>query len=84
MSLGFLDGVAQGTSDGSRSDSLEANAPRSAESSRVVPMGSVNRSPEPSSVSSGPDLVRKSNPFEDVPSLYDMYVQAVARPRAAV
>jgi polysaccharide biosynthesis/export protein len=29
-----------------------------------------------------PAMVRKPSPYEDIPSLYDMYVQAVARPAA--
>ena len=27
-----------------------------------------------------PDMIRKKSPYEDIPSLYDMYVQAVAKP----
>ena len=27
-----------------------------------------------------PEMIRKANPYEDVPSLYDMYVQSVPRP----
>ncbi len=27
-----------------------------------------------------PEMIRKQNPYEDIPSLYDMYVQAVTRP----
>ena len=29
-----------------------------------------------------PDMIRKQSPYEDIPSLYDMYVQAVTRPAA--
>ena len=29
-----------------------------------------------------PEMVRRKNPYESIPSLYDMYVQAVARPSA--
>lgn len=29
-----------------------------------------------------PEMVRRQNPYEGIPSLYDMYVQAVARPSA--
>ena len=29
-----------------------------------------------------PEMIRKKSPYEDIPSLYDMYVQAVARPAA--
>jgi protein involved in polysaccharide export with SLBB domain len=39
------------------------------------------RSPLPA-VSQPSEMVRKSSPYNDIPSLYDMYVQAVSRPTA--
>ena len=38
--------------------------------------------PRPSSApfSEPPEMIRKQSPYESIPSLYDMYVQAVARP----
>jgi polysaccharide biosynthesis/export protein len=36
----------------------------------------ARRKPEPST----PELVRTSNPYREIPSLYDMYVQAIPRP----
>ncbi len=41
-------------------------------SSRLVPVTPM-RPPQP-------DLVRASNPYKEIPSLYDMYVQAIPRP----
>jgi protein involved in polysaccharide export with SLBB domain len=37
-------------------------------------------SPRPFVRPDPPDMVRKQNPYQDIPSLYDMYVQAVSRP----
>ena len=35
---------------------------------------------KPKSKPSAPELVRSPNPYRDIPSLYDMYIQAVPRP----
>lgn len=47
--------------------------------SPLVPMQPFRKFPEKSS-NEPADMVRRANPYQDVPSLYDMYVQTVARP----
>ena len=47
--------------------------------SLMVPMEPNRRYPE-RTTAQPPDMVRRSSPYEDVPSLYDMYMQTVARP----
>jgi len=42
----------------------------------ILPRSSAVPFPEP------PEMIRKNSPYESIPSLYDMYVQAVARPVA--
>jgi polysaccharide export outer membrane protein len=49
--------------------------------SLLVPMQPNRRYPERASIQP-PDMVRKSSPYENVPSLYDMYMQTVTRPSA--
>lgn len=39
-------------------------------------------SAQPSAPVETPELVRKRNPYDDIPSLYDMYIQAAPRPAA--
>jgi protein involved in polysaccharide export with SLBB domain len=40
----------------------------------------VSRSFQPKAQPPAPELVRAPNPYKDIPSLYDMYVQAIPRP----
>jgi protein involved in polysaccharide export with SLBB domain len=40
----------------------------------------VSRSFQPKAQPAAPELVRTSNPYKDIPSLYDMYIQAIPRP----
>jgi protein involved in polysaccharide export with SLBB domain len=49
--------------------------------SLLVPMQPSRRYPEKTPIQP-PEMVRKLGPYENVPSLYDMYVQAVTRPSA--
>jgi polysaccharide biosynthesis/export protein len=44
----------------------------------LMPMQPNPRSPQPGPIPA--DMVRRPNPYEDVPSLADMYMQTVARP----
>ncbi len=44
------------------------------------PLGPIQNRRRPQAGSEVPELVRTANPYKEVPSLYDMYVQAVARP----
>jgi polysaccharide biosynthesis/export protein len=37
---------------------------------------------QPKPAAPAPELIRASNPYRDIPSLYDMYVQAIPRPAA--
>jgi polysaccharide biosynthesis/export protein len=54
-------------------------SPLGSGASLLVPMQPNRRYPERAPVQP-PEVVRKSGPYEDVPSLYDMYMQAVTRP----
>ena len=47
--------------------------------SPLVPMNPIRRYPERTSLQP-PDMVRKLSPYENIPSLFDMYIQTVARP----
>jgi protein involved in polysaccharide export with SLBB domain len=49
--------------------------------SLLVPMQPNRRYSEKASIQP-PEMVRKSSPYENVPSLYDMYMQTVTRPSA--
>jgi protein involved in polysaccharide export with SLBB domain len=46
------------------------------------PVAQMNARRERQAVSPSQKLVRRPNPFENIPSLYDMYLQAAARPPA--
>jgi protein involved in polysaccharide export with SLBB domain len=64
--------------------SMEALELGGAPSSPMLPMPSpmlerAYRSTRPSAKSL-PEMVRRPNPYDDIPSLYDMYMQAVPRP----
>ena len=50
-------------------------------SSLLVPMQPNRRYPE-RATNQPAEMVRKSGPYENIPSLYDMYMQAVTRPSA--
>ena len=70
-------------SETSRLDQPELNSPTS-----PSPLSSLNSLPllerkhslSPKSLRSAPELVRAATPYKDVPSIYDMYIQAVPRP----
>jgi protein involved in polysaccharide export with SLBB domain len=46
----------------------------------IASMASPNRRNPSRGASSPTEMVRKPNPYDDIPSLYDMYLQAVPRP----
>jgi protein involved in polysaccharide export with SLBB domain len=48
--------------------------------STLTPAISPNRRSSSPVLAQPPEMVRKLSPYEDIPSLYDMYVQAVTRP----
>src|SRR6202049_5404481 len=48
--------------------------------SQALPMQPSNRRSQTVAVSEPPEMMRKASPYNDIPSLYDMYVQAVTRP----
>ncbi|MBZ5699354.1 MAG: SLBB domain-containing protein [Acidobacteriia bacterium] len=50
--------------------------------SPVLPMQPPNRRSPSTAVPQPPEMIRKPSPYDDIPSLYDMYVQAVTRPAA--
>jgi protein involved in polysaccharide export with SLBB domain len=74
MGMG-MDSASQSLMNGGQTNSLSAPSGPSP----LVPMQPYRRSPMgiPNQQS---DMVRRPNPYEDVPSLADMYMQTVARP----
>jgi polysaccharide export outer membrane protein len=63
---------------GGQANSLSPQMPGA---SLLIPMQPYRRNPERAPIEP-PEMVRKSGPYESVPSLYDMYMQAVTRPAA--
>jgi polysaccharide biosynthesis/export protein len=55
--------------------SSSANSPAAANS-----MSLFERRRQPKPLPAAPELVRAASPYNDIPSLYDMYIQAVPRP----
>jgi polysaccharide export outer membrane protein len=58
------------------------NSSASVGGSPVVPMQLFNRRLPSVALPQPPEMIRKASPYEAIPSFYDMYVQAVARPAA--
>jgi polysaccharide export outer membrane protein len=54
-----------------------SSSPAISPSLRAQPTNGVSRS---TAISEPPDIIRKASPYNDIPSLYDMNVQAVTRP----
>lgn len=48
--------------------------------SQAFAMQPSNQRSQPAAISEPPEMMRTASPYADIPSLYDMYVQAVARP----
>ena len=46
----------------------------------VVPVRASSRRSQQNALIQPAEMVRKQNPYDDIPSLYDMYIQAVNRP----
>jgi len=65
-----------------RSNRREVNPPSSmgSPSSSYSSMQPFDRRYQPKSQPAAPELVRAASPYNDIPSLYDMYVQAIPRP----
>jgi polysaccharide biosynthesis/export protein len=69
------------TSDLYRSNRRETNPSTSTGgSSSYSPMQPFDRRYQPKPQPAAPELVRARSPYNDIPSLYDMYVQAIPRP----
>jgi protein involved in polysaccharide export with SLBB domain len=76
------------TSPGGQNQDSDHNLVTARESSPATPTGSFASQPlgprqnhrNSPSGAEAPDLVRTANPYKEIPSLYDMYVQAVPRP----
>jgi polysaccharide export outer membrane protein len=70
------DGLSLDTTGGSEPDvsSLDRDRDRDSGRSGITPQNSATVSPQPVA------MTRKPNPYDDIPSLYDMYMQAVPRP----
>src|SRR5260370_24160306 len=64
-----------------RSELNSATSPNSVPSSlNSLSLLERKRSLAPKPLRSAPELVRAVSPYKDVPSIYDMYIQAVPRP----
>ena len=81
-------GMGTGTGNGSGADlsstllsngGQNSNPSGSGGASLMVPMQPNRRYPERAAFQP-PDMVRRYSPYEDIPSLYDMYMQTVAQP----
>jgi polysaccharide export outer membrane protein len=59
-----------------------ANPADSPGASSVVPMQAAAQRSERTELPRPQEMNRKQNPYQDIPSLYDMYIQAVAHPAA--
>lgn len=70
-----------GTSmDSGRTIVRETNSSALPANSQPLPMQSTYQRPAAAVVPPPPDMLRKQSPYSDIPSLYDMYVQALMRP----
>ena len=58
----------------------DVNAPPSSGMSAVVPVQPSARRSRQNALIQPAEMTRKQNPYTDIPSLYDMYLQAVPRP----
>jgi polysaccharide export outer membrane protein len=58
----------------------EMNAPPSSGMSPVVPVQPSSRRSRQNALIQPAEMARKQSPYNDIPSLYDMYLQAVPRP----
>jgi protein involved in polysaccharide export with SLBB domain len=84
-------GNAYGNSEASNTGSNPGSTYRSASSSSTysstydsanTPAGLLHARREREAISPTQRLLRRPNPYEEIPSLYDMYLQAAARPPA--
>jgi len=66
--------------DLNRSNRREVNPSTTGGSSSYPPMQPFDRRYQPKPQPAAPELVRAASPYNDIPSLYDMYVQAIPRP----
>src|SRR6266849_2148729 len=66
--------------DLSRSARRDANMTAAPGSSSLNTLQPLERRFPPKPQPPAPELVRAPNPYKDIPSLYDMYVQAIPRP----
>lgn len=66
----------------SRTDGRAGNPSASLGTAGVTPVQPLNRQYQQRPTIEPAELIRKPNPYRDIPSLYDMYVQAVTRPTA--
>jgi protein involved in polysaccharide export with SLBB domain len=57
-----------------------SNSPGSLAVSQALAMQPSNRRSQSAAISEPSEMMRKAGPYNDIPSLYDMYVQAVTRP----
>jgi len=77
--LGASPSLFAGSLGGAPSPELQTSSPAHPSASPVVSNGEYELKGEPAS-SPEPSLVRTADPYADIPSLYDMYLQAMPRP----
>ena len=79
--VGNTNGASADTSGMSgRGTSMTESATRT--SALTSPLQSFDRRYPQATLHQPPDMIRMLSPYSDIPSLYDMYVQAVTRPEA--
>lgn len=85
LGMGTLTGVGMGTGVDLKSGFLPSAgqpnnfSPAGSGGSLLVPMQPAREYPEKTAFQP-PEMVRRMSPYQDVPSLYDMYLQTVAHP----
>ena len=68
------------SSDAGGINGRETSPAAYAGASSMVSIQPSIRRPESNVLSQPPEMIRKPSPYQDIPSLYDMYMQAVPRP----
>ncbi len=79
LALDGLDSTRESLGGGDL-NSAQAGLNRSAGLPPVTPVGPASRRAQQNAMLQPVEMVRKQTPYDDIPSLYDMYLQAVPRP----
>ncbi len=75
----ITDGLLSGYGSG-LSNFASGNSPASLPNSEAFAVQPSDRQSRPAGIPDPPEMMRSASPYNNIPSLYDMYVQTVARP----